>query len=409
MTLNQPMMQIEPGRGMCHAIKLINPLFIQLNCLFMPDLSYTVAIPRQRLHTHQICHKQVVMASGPASRVVDHWDIWPGAPYERHEILHYLRGREENEHRTNIWRDSAEHPFLCYEYFVTHGHDQLRQMSIKDAEKFCNKSVPIYIYEASSSPHYQLSLLYIALHNYIYRKWFRPYQSEIEFNRFLTKVAIVNSIGMKTTTHFVIDHVLFLHKGIVEQIKSAQDKAKNAFRSLSEAYTIQNPESFVLQPLFQAMAIIILSDDYDHTTPDIRQIPVLIVLTDVTDGLSAPITFEPILDRITSVIQDNAIQTTLETAITFILDLENREVAAFGVRPNPTIYAKDWTMLSRHSIKTLRISDLLGWEGEPLTGPSSTWVNRELYPEWSGQGADIDADLMLHRESLKFQRCLEGS
>ena len=101
------------------------------------------------------------------------------------------------------------------------------------------------------------------------------------------------------------------------------------------------------------MAIVILHDDYDYTIPDIGQIPVLIVLTGVTNGLSAPITFEPIVHRIKSFIQDNVIQTTLETAIAFILDLEKREVAAFGLRPDPTIHAVDFTTLSSRSMCTL--------------------------------------------------------
>ena len=153
------------------------------------------------------------MASRPAARVVHPWEPLPGAPYERHEILHYLRGENEYGNRNHIWRDSADNAYTCYDY-VADGPNQLHQMSIEEAEKFCNKSVPIYIYPASSPCYYKRMLLLTALHNYTYRKWFRPYQSEIELNRFLTKVAIVNSSHLKTDTHSVINHALSLHEVI---------------------------------------------------------------------------------------------------------------------------------------------------------------------------------------------------
>lgn len=47
----------------------------------------------------------------------------------------------------------------------------------------CNKSVPIYI-PAGEHP----LLLNLVLHNYIYRRWFRPYRSEIEHERLLLQV-----------------------------------------------------------------------------------------------------------------------------------------------------------------------------------------------------------------------------
>jgi hypothetical protein len=340
------------------------------------------------------------MASRPVGSMIDPWDPWHGGPYERHEMLHYLRGREEYEHRHHIWRDSADSPYQCYELLATEPN-QLHQMAINEVETFCNKSAPIYIYLRRPFDSFKMCLLRVAIHNYTYRRWFRPYQSEIEFKRFLTKTAVVNSVHFKTDTNSVIDHVLSIHDAICEQVKSAQDKARNSdkVKRHGSSSPIHNPELYILQPLFQAVAIIVMADDYDHTNRDSGQIPVLIVLTGVTTGLSAPITFEPIAHKIRSFIKDNAVQTTLETAITFLLGLENREIAAFGLRPDPMVHAKDWATISTHP-------RALGWEVEPLTGPSSTWVDRELYPQWSGQGAEVDADLMPGHET-RWRRMYE--
>lgn len=388
------------------------------------NVSHTTAIYRL-LGKHHTYHNQAAMASQPTGSRIDPWDPWRGGPYERHEMLHYLRGREEYEHRQHIWGDSAQNTYHCYE-FLAPEPDQLHQMSISEVEDFCNKSAPVYLYFRRPFDPCKLSLLRTAIHNYTYRRWFRPYQSEIEFKRFLTKTVTVNSEHLRKNTNSVIDHVLSIHNAICEQVKSAQDRARNGeqvkttFRtgyvqrvSPSEpesirgpGYPIHNPELFILQPLFQAVAIIVLGEDYDHTNRDSEQIPVLIVLTGVTTGLSAPITFEPIVHKVMSFIQDNAVQTTLGTAITFLLDLETREIASFGLRPNPTIHAKDWATISMKSSNILRLASSLGWEVEPLTGPSSTWVARGLYPQWSGQGAEVDADLMPGHEA-RWRRMYE--
>ena len=63
-------------------------------------------------------------------------------------------------------------------------------------------------------------------------------------------------------------------------------------------HPIRNQKFLLLQPLFRAVAIVIKSADYTTAVPAIAEVPVLIVLTGVEDGLSAPITFDPIAERV---------------------------------------------------------------------------------------------------------------
>ena len=63
-------------------------------------------------------------------------------------------------------------------------------------------------------------------------------------------------------------------------------------------HPIRNQKFLLLQPLFRAVAIVIKSADYTTAVPAIAEVPVLIVLTVVEDGLSAPITFDPLAERV---------------------------------------------------------------------------------------------------------------
>lgn len=89
------------------------------------------------------------------------------------------------------------------------------------------------------------------------------------------------------------------------------------------------------------MAVVIRGEHYTTEVCDFGRLPVHIVRTRVEDGLSAPITFDSIPeDQREGVVCENgveisAIETTLETAVSFLMDLEQREIAAFGLQPDP--------------------------------------------------------------------------
>ena len=84
-----------------------------------------------------------------------------------------------------------------------------------------------------------------------------------------------------------------------------------------------------IQPLFRALVIIINSRDYRlEDSKSLGRMPVFVAHTGLEEGLSAPVTFDSLGDRVE--ICPGVIKTTLETAIGIVINLEARERA---VRP----------------------------------------------------------------------------
>lgn len=150
---------------------------------------------------------------------------------------------------------------------------------------------------------------------------------------------------------------------------------------------IQEQRFFLLQPLFRVVAIVIETCDYNETMTDIGQIPTCIVRTGVEDGLSAPITLDPIPGGAVYLSRDTqghvvAARTTLETAFDFLQALQQREISAFGMRPDPfesTRQNQSGYVLEGGVIRYE--AQRLGWEGGFPEGPSSQWVDIDKYPE----------------------------
>lgn len=48
----------------------------------------------------------------------------------------------------------------------------------------------------------------------------------------------------------------------------------------------------------------------------------------------------------------------------------------------------------------------LGWGDEELEGPSSRWVDTDIYTDWSGYGADCDVRVAPFHENLHRQQAI---
>ncbi len=149
-------------------------------------------------------------------------------------------------------------------------------------------------------------------------------------------------------------------------------------------------------PLFRALFMVLVYPKEQLPWPkDIRwvaQAQVQLILTGITDGLSAPICFDEIQEYSTGNSYTPGSQTitiTLDIATKFILRLEQREVAAFGVQPN----ACNLSPTSFYRLKHREEAKKLGWVEErdgsldDLSPISSEWVDRTLFPKWLGRGA----------------------
>lgn len=146
----------------------------------------------------------------------------------------------------------------------------------------------------------------------------------------------------------------------------------------------------------------------EFLSQNIGKTSVCLFLTGENDPeLSAPVTFDGIADdKIQAVLQHGpkkAIQTTLDTAIEFIIALEEREAAA--VKENAT----DTEAETFYATPVFPESYDHLFEGDSiLTGPSSKWVNTETYTKWTGKGAVLDyQEYMIEKDC--WPRTVSGS
>ncbi|KAK3936049.1 hypothetical protein QBC46DRAFT_396064 [Diplogelasinospora grovesii] len=330
-------------------------------------------------------------------------------PLPRHRILHQLRRERESYHREMMYRYAVNYPYL-YEPDIKDLDHLAADMTLEQADHCCNKSVAVYV--MSADPSLLPDLLLEVLHNYLYDRWFRPYRSELEYGQFLAKTIVPRppSLPVGAGLSDVVDVIIPVHAAISSRAEEARLALKELDpnlpndtlvdpkvpkkywrglrRSRSLSGIIRHQEFFIVQPLFRALAIVIRNESFGAEISDIGQLSVLVVRTGAEEGLSAPISFDPIAHKISSFAcgsrGETAAETTLGTAVDFVMDLEKREVTAFGPRPDPVASTKDLEDGLFRGPIVLDQARRLGWGDEPLVGPSSRWVDPEKYPEWTG-------------------------
>ncbi|KAK4096608.1 hypothetical protein N658DRAFT_480341 [Parathielavia hyrcaniae] len=269
-----------------------------------------------------------------------------------------------------------------------------------DVSDTCNKSVAVYIL-TQPGDNRRSGLLRMVLHNYIYRRWFRPYRSDIEHQRSICKFILPKDLpehdNMEPSgspPESAITTLVAMNKAICAE---ADTRRRVYAERLAAGDEMVSGESLIsgigdlrchlIQALFRALLVIVnyryYETDDDSTT--VGRMPLFLVHTGIQDGLSAPISFSSIADKIDGYKGEAqaVVKTTLETAVDFIMGLEQRELGAFWLQPPfPT---------SGMMIAEARVQP---WGDEPLTGPSSRLVNTEEYPQWSGKGEDVDRRMM---------------
>ena len=142
------------------------------------------------------------------------------------------------------------------------------------------------------------------------------------------------------------------------------------------------------------MALVICSQSYDSAdqVAQIAHMPGLLILTGSHDGLSAPILFDHELAKQSTVISGKVVaRMTLEAAIDFVMALEEREELALGHQPDMAAALQDPFMkkffIGMYAFQARK----LGWneEEEPFpSGPSSTWVDREMCADCEDEGIE---------------------
>lgn len=320
----------------------------------------------------------------------------PSTGYTRDEALWFIRTNMEAYHRHMIHLFGVTLHYRAWLKNINH----LPEMTISEVLDTGNKSVALYV---PIGPHF--SALSQVLHNYIYRRWFQPYQSEIECHRFLCKVITppdlpYDSSPSKTT----ISSVVALNSVICAEVQ-ARHQAYDELVASGQEIEGWLPEKLndhrlhVLQPLFQALLVIVCADSYrSENSKTVGRLPVLLVRTGIEERLSAPITFESIVDKVdVGVDSGSTVRTTLETAVDFVMSLEAREAAAFGLQPDPIAA---WESVSKDITRWWK--EYLG--DEPVVGPSSTFVDSSMCSEWGGFGEEYESRMMAMDESRVLRR-----
>jgi hypothetical protein len=278
------------------------------------------------------------------------------------ENLKLSQDKTRWEFRTDM---EEMHQMHIYKYAVTHSYSpsardiRLDYMPKMDFHNFidipmfldaCNKSVPVYIRMRNSDNH-RWELLDTVLHNYIYRRWFRPYRSDIEAEQFLCKFIFPYAlpddsepspsdatISTRVSLNAAICAEVERHRRTYTERLEAGDKdLTTTFRLIRPA--IQGLSLHILRPLFRALLVVVDSGFYGtEDSATVGRLPVFLVRTGVEEGLSAPITFTSIADKIDGYCGENqgVVKTDLETAVDFVMGLEQREAATFGPQPDIT-------------------------------------------------------------------------
>ncbi|RYC61313.1 hypothetical protein CHU98_g4893 [Xylaria longipes] len=323
--------------------------------------------------------------------------------------------------RTDAERDSRNAQYACSAYVpsnITFPSGQVVEWQCMEAALGCfNTTIAMYIFDDRQQFPYVHAM---DIENWLWRQWFRPYTTDIDLWRTFIKIFAVkyNIKGYKgSESRLDVDGLIGLHCNVCEQSERLRDVAcfetspdslpllNGPLRSLPwgqiharEARDKYWRHTLLMQPLFRAV-FMVLVDTRKPISPvprdnirRIADIQVQLILTGITEGLSAPILLEELQEySIGYSPGDQVITTTLSIATQFILRLEQREIAAFGIQPNIYSLVSDisppWILQYREDAK------MLGWVEERdgslnnLSPRSSEWVDRTLFPRWLGNGA----------------------
>jgi hypothetical protein len=154
-----------------------------------------------------------------------------------------------------------------------------------------------------------------------------------------------------------------------------------------------------------------MEEDFDFTIMDMGKLPVIISLTGREEGLSAELTFDSIKNHITNFISKTAVQVPLGIAIDFVLAQSEREMAVFGMLPDPVESTRDPQYWYKGSPMTIT-EVVQSWRGgdEPVDGRSSTWTDTETHSRWPAASAFAEEDFYSRMEkSRRWQLLLERS
>ncbi|KAH7174969.1 uncharacterized protein B0J16DRAFT_404867 [Fusarium flagelliforme] len=325
-------------------------------------------------------------------------------PLSRDEIAIKVRDQMENGHRRREWSKMIifdDKICLLQDCPVREpNHACMDHMWQPMSLRQTNKSTSIYIVPNDRGLDCYFRL---ALHNWLYEKWYRPCRNDIEYHQYIASPLTLPHVSPSESTHGLVHHVQSTHRVLCDAALRHQERRRAGKAGLYPGSVFNDHRFFVLQPMFQALTMVVLANDYTAQGKDIGTVPVILCLTGVQEGLSQPITFDSIPQK--EILSDLAIRATFETAIDFILFLEQRETRAFGPRPDPAEYAATFYRSEetyRVCVKVERMYKL-GWDKNETIGPSSEWVDVERYHDEMKERKEKDQRRYEDESSLDYR------
>lgn len=278
-------------------------------------------------------------------------------PSTDEEILHSFRTSQEYRHRHYATWMNIISPLNLSNTLP------IPQANYPHLQDCCNKSIAIYQNGPSDPSH---------IYNEIYKQWFRGHQTYLDFATFLAKIVMLHRLGGPPET---LTDIVRMHHELCDQVVAFQEMLDRHDGTKLDSGGMfdwglnwKQRSCYRLRQLFRALIIIVngelVDGDSDQT--------VRLVLTGVTDGLSAPITFESIPEnnRQPDPHHHGAVLTPLQAAIRFVIKLERRERYAQSDQDRKVLDESEIYGFPRINDNAQRRS----YTGGPIHEPSNTWV-----------------------------------
>ncbi|KAH9223962.1 hypothetical protein DL95DRAFT_517257 [Leptodontidium sp. 2 PMI_412] len=273
-------------------------------------------------------------------------------PQGRLAFLRLIRRSAEIGHRRDIKQSWSHFPFILTPTLP------LPFIHWDKLQDLCNKSVGIYWTKPRPGIRHNPEFL----EQFIYDTWARGkiHKRDLEFGRYVAKLVMLGWPDRLAST----DEVLDVHRALIERYEETKPKIPlieddDRYHLQYHGYiNKQQSEYFNIRPLFRALIIILEKPNFS----DAPNQDVLLVRTGVEDGLSAPIDFETLAGK-----GNDSVTVTLQTALRFVIQLDERESAAFPDTENSLACDR------RHGNRE-QLAKLIGYTGPEVIGPSTGWI-----------------------------------
>ncbi|CAF3617435.1 unnamed protein product [Fusarium graminearum] len=289
-------------------------------------------------------------------------------------------------------------------------NDESDAETLDDMSLYYNKSVPIYILDPNEEADDIGTGILKFLDIWLYRQWFKPYESDINFGRYIARTTLLR--WEKTSQKPSLDDINHFHEGLCYDLTGGMfngfpselldhlktnylDTQKGTFETKEDILAAFN-KTFVVQPTFWSF-FIVMEQTHGLTegpfrADDIGNIAVSLVCTNCCNPSHSRESPSYATGPCCST------RTTLKAAIRFIMDLDEKLPTVRKTRQSAMKDLDGFIDIEKEAGK-------MGWDTDkhgnfPLDQPCSTWVDRAKYKELTGAGAIKHAESVVH--GLKY-------